>query len=305
MRARLNAVPFFCVYYPVSRLQPVDRPLTGRHVFPRHASLLLVSVGLLLLLVIFSTSCIAGQDSGEEAEARYQDGSYAARYRYYDGDGYRPVLQLTIVEGKIDAVEFTEIGIDGTAKALDPAYQTAMAAESPTYPSVYTAALERALLERQEAPVDAVSGATESSQRFNALARAVLRNAVKGDSSVAVLPMDETYTAAGGRDAEGWTGTISITYRRGRIENVEYDEVFFAAGGVVARKSNDRAYAERYEAVAGVTPTEVFELLEANLEQTGAPGQVDVVTGATESSRRFVALAREALSLRFGPDGIP
>ncbi len=264
---------------------------------------LLRSAACLLLLLI--VSCSAREDAGGQAEPRYQDGSYAARYRHLDADGYRPVLQLTVVDGKVKAAEFNEIGIDGTAKALDPAYQTAMAAESPTYPSAYTAGLEQALLQEQEAPVDTVTGATKSSRRFNALARAALLKARDGDSSVAVLPMDETYTATDGRDAEGWTGTISVTYRRGRIEEVEYDEVRFAGGGVAARKSSDRAYAERYEAVSGVIPKQVFELLEADLIRTGSPDQVDVVTGATESTNRFVALARRVLNVRFGPVGAP
>lgn len=259
---------------------------------------------LLAVLLVLPTSCVRDDDAGRPA-ATYRDGSYAARYRYFDAEGFRPVLQIAVVEGRIVAAEFEEIGSTGTVKSLDPSYRLAMEPVAGTYPGRYSTLLEAALLEAQSAPVDAVAGATESSVYFNELARAALENARIGNPAVAVLPMDETYRVEDAPDADGWAGTLTVRYRRGDIVQVEFDEVRRQGGVVVARKSTDRAYTERYEAVSGLMHREVFELLEDVLEERNRPDLVDTIAGATLSSNRFRRLAIEALAIRFGSEGLP
>ncbi|MFP4442275.1 MAG: FMN-binding protein [Spirochaetia bacterium] len=93
-------------------------------------------------------------------------------------------------------------------------------------------------------------------------------------------------------------GHIEITFEDGEMADVEYDEVKKEGRKVIARKTEDDNYAERWETKSYITPEEAYDELEERLLTAEIPSGVDAVTGATGTSTRFVQLAQRALAKR-------
>lgn len=102
---------------------------------------------------------------------------------------------------------------------------------------------------------------------------------------------DGTFNAEGEPDERGYTGQIEITVEGGEITTVDYDEV--SEDGTA--KSEDDEYAEKYKAVSGFTPAEVYEQLKADLMEKQDPNAVEIISKATISSEQFKTLAQEAM----------
>ncbi|GAB6086796.1 FMN-binding protein [Alkaliphilus crotonatoxidans] len=102
---------------------------------------------------------------------------------------------------------------------------------------------------------------------------------------------DGTHTAEGEPDERGWKAMIEITVADGRITEVNYEEEN-EEGNL---KSEDEEYNQRWEEASGVSAPEAYEQLENSLIENQNPEQVDMVTGATSASEKFVELATEAL----------
>lgn len=93
-------------------------------------------------------------------------------------------------------------------------------------------------------------------------------------------------------DERGWRAEIVIAMDGAEIVAVDYDEF----DDTDQRKSMAEAYAERWmEQVPGMHPARAFKQLEVQLIATNVADEVDVVTGATGTSERFIAIARQAL----------
>lgn len=93
-------------------------------------------------------------------------------------------------------------------------------------------------------------------------------------------PVDGTYTArvdaATAQSAQGWTDTLTITYRDGAIADVDFDS--FDEEG--RRKSS--LSAEEYP--MDPAPKDWMARLEENIKLTDKPQKVAAVAGATQSS---------------------
>ncbi len=101
---------------------------------------------------------------------------------------------------------------------------------------------------------------------------------------------DGTFKAQGkSYDGYGWKGSLSITFEKGAVTKVAYDEV--NASG--ARKSQDTDYLAYYKEQTGVDLNKVYSTLENSLLKGQSPDQVDTVSGATVASQSFKDLARE------------
>jgi major membrane immunogen (membrane-anchored lipoprotein) len=102
----------------------------------------------------------------------------------------------------------------------------------------------------------------------------------------------QTYRAENdGFDEFGWKGQIVITVQGNDITEVQFDEVNQQG----QLKRNDEQYTAQMQASSGITPAEASDRLVEQLVQKDSPDQVDVVTGATGTSQRFIELARQAL----------
>jgi major membrane immunogen (membrane-anchored lipoprotein) len=224
----------------------------------------------------------------------YKDGTYSASYDYLDGHGWKPFLDLVIKNGKITEVNFDYTNIVGEFKTKDKNYEAAMNKVNGTYPALYCPELGKRLLAKQALPVDAVTGATGSSANFNALAAAILAKAATGDTARIVLPMNDTYSATDKPDERGWAATIKLTFENNKIVKVVYNE----ADKDKKLKTEDVAYNTNMKKKSGISWNDAITRLQDNLVAVQSPDQVDVVSGATGTTKRFVDLARAALAQR-------
>jgi len=92
-------------------------------------------------------------------------------------------------------------------------------------------------------------------------------------------------------DARGWRPELEIQVRGGMVVTANFDYVNLEG----AYKSQDIEYAASMSSVAGITPQEAFEALITDLIEYN-DGNVDTVTGATSSSRKFREMAQAALA---------
>jgi major membrane immunogen (membrane-anchored lipoprotein) len=244
-----------------------------------------------------SQSKTAGQASSAAA-AQLQDGTYLATYANLDSHGWQEFLQVKVQGHKIAAATFDAINAKDQLKTKDPNYNATMKKVTGTNPDAYTKALDGKLLSTQTLPVDAVTGATESSKDFNELAAKIEAAAKSGDTAPVVLPQNTTYTAQGKASQYGWAPYLAVTFLNGKISSVKMDQVKMVNGKVTDRQSTDTSFQAQYKKGTGKEITAVFEQLDQQLLQTGDPSKVDVVSSATEVSNYFKELAGRILAER-------
>jgi major membrane immunogen (membrane-anchored lipoprotein) len=88
-------------------------------------------------------------------------------------------------------------------------------------------------------------------------------------------------------DAHGWKEFVTIYVNNGRIVTVEYNAK--NESGFI--KSWDPDYVRKMNAANGTYPDEYTRIYADALLQSQNPGEVDVLTGATESWHSFKQLA--------------
>jgi major membrane immunogen (membrane-anchored lipoprotein) len=89
----------------------------------------------------------------------------------FDEHGWQGRIAVTFADGKIQSVVFEELNKGGRAKSRDAAYARQMEPTSGTTPARAIAELQRRLVAAQDPQqVQAVTGATATSQRFQKLA---------------------------------------------------------------------------------------------------------------------------------------
>lgn len=134
---------------------------------------------LSLLTALALTAC--GKQAG------LQDGYYTARMSEFS-HGWKEYITILVKGGSIVSVEYNAENASGFIKSWDNAYMQAMLHSQGTYPNEYTRYYANQLLEGQgEADIDAITGATSSYGSFQMLVQAVLEQARRGDSSIALV----------------------------------------------------------------------------------------------------------------------
>lgn len=244
----------------------------------------------LVLVLTFVLSLSIGMTSFAKT---YVDGSYKATYDFLDGHGWKPTLTVTIKGDKITAAVYDAVNAAGKLKSKDAGYNKAMLAVNKTSPSIYSLALAKAFVKGQAvAKVNVVSGATTSSNEFKALATAALANAKKGVKKVAILKMNDTYTAQEAAfDSRGWKGQVALTYNNGKLVKVDFD--YLDKDG--KRKSENAEYNKAMKDGVGISAKEAIDKLAANYLTKKS---VDVVSKATTTSDQFKTLVAQAAAMR-------
>lgn len=92
-------------------------------------------------------------------------------------------------------------------------------------------------------------------------------------------------------DERGYVATVKITVTGGNIAKIDYNE---AKGS--SSKWQDKSYNESMKKISGISWAEAVQTLENDLIKKQATDKLDVVSGATELTERFKALANQALS---------
>ena len=137
-------------------------------------------MGLSLLLTASLLPSCGGQ-------TELQDGYYTAQAAAFS-HGWKEYVTILVKGGAILSVEYNAENASGFIKSWDNAYMQTMLHTNGTYPNEYTRYYANQLLEGQgEGGIDAITGATSSHSSFQILAQAVLEQARKGDSSIAIV----------------------------------------------------------------------------------------------------------------------
>ncbi|MEX0982370.1 MAG: hypothetical protein WD577_14920 [Bacteroidales bacterium] len=123
----------------------------------------------------------------------YVDGNYSATYNELDGHGWNAFVEFTLTEDVISDVDFDYLDADGNRKSEDSAYNANMLKiKGITNPETYCPAIEAAIANTEIVPdyvfIDAVTGATGSSENANILMEAALEAAVEGQPTNVVIP---------------------------------------------------------------------------------------------------------------------
>jgi major membrane immunogen (membrane-anchored lipoprotein) len=133
----------------------------------------------LLAVAALATTIFVGCGNKEEAaqESGLKDGTYTASSEK-DDKGYTASIEIEVKDGEIATVKYDEVAEDGTSKLDDEEYNTKMKSISGSNPTEAFPALEASLVEKQDAAsVDAVTGATSTSEKFKTLAEEALAEA--------------------------------------------------------------------------------------------------------------------------------
>lgn len=128
---------------------------------------------LSLVLIIAMVMTIVIGCSSDKVE--FEDGVYSAEGAI-DDKGWKPTIIITVEDGKIEDVDYDEVSEDGSKKSDDDEYAKSMKAVSGISPEEAYEQLEDDLESSQTVDkVDAVSGATGSSEQFKNLANEALK----------------------------------------------------------------------------------------------------------------------------------
>ncbi|MBZ4645351.1 MAG: FMN-binding domain protein [Clostridia bacterium] len=230
-----------------------------------------------------------------ESGVSYKDGTYKATYSHLDSHGWRPLVEVTISGGKITKAAMNYAKPDGKLKSDDADYAKNMKAKSGITPAEAYAKMNEDLVAKQDiAKVDVVTGATSSSEFFKELVAKALEKAKTGDTTETVLPMNDTYKAADKPDERGWKAELAVTFKDGKIEKVVYNEV----NDKGEKKRESKEYNDKMKEKSGITAADAQAALENALMKSQDLEKVDVVTGATSTSKRFQELAKQIAAQR-------
>ncbi len=140
----------------------------------------ILSLGLALILFLTTfTGC--GSSGG------LLDGYYTAQAADFH-HGWKEYITIMVKGGSIVSVEYNAENPSGFIKSWDNAYMQNMLHAAGSYPNAYTRYYAGQLLETQnEHDIDALSGATSSYGSFQKLAAAAIKQAMQGDSSIAIV----------------------------------------------------------------------------------------------------------------------
>jgi major membrane immunogen (membrane-anchored lipoprotein) len=104
---------------------------------------------------------------------------------------------------------------------------------------------------------------------------------------------DGTYSAKeAAADKHGYIAEIKIVVKGGAVTKIDYDE----SKGGKSSKWKDTVYNANMKKISGVAWVDAVKILEASLTKKGDAATVDAVTGATDLSDRFKAIAAQALA---------
>ena len=116
------------------------------------------------------------------------DGTYRAEYDKEDSRGWKAFVEVTVEGGQMTTVNFDYINADGAFKSEDADYNAKMKDVTGTNPAEFKVALADSLIATQNpAEVDAVTGATSSSDEFITFTTALMEQMQAGNTDVLVL----------------------------------------------------------------------------------------------------------------------
>jgi len=190
---------------------------------------------LILLLPVLITGCVEKNLINDPATGEITppnnlqpllDGKYTTSTRFYDTRGYAQQLDLNIKNGIITEVTFKEISMnsidrltqEGEAKTWD-------GVGTMTLGSLYYRMYSDLLLTQDPDKIEAISGATQTNERFIELAKAGIEQAVKGNHEPGKIETSDTYIIRSQIDSDGYQGVLTATFKGDTLITLSYDEI--------------------------------------------------------------------------------
>lgn len=247
--------------------------------------------GTVALATVIALGGSLGAVSAEEM--KLQDGEYTA---VTDIDSHGWALKHTIVvkDGKIESSSVDYVNEKGDKKSEDAEYNEKMKAKSGVSGKEAMAKLDAALVEKQSADVDVVTGATSTSNKFKFSAAVLLKAAAEGKTdeiNLDKLPLqDGEYMLETPADERGWMHTFKLVVKDGKITESNYD-MKNAEGKL---KSEDADYNKMMAEKSKVSFADAVKSLNEGLVSKQS-ADVDVVTGATNTSNALKAYAAKLI----------
>lgn len=132
-------------------------------------------VGVLVLAVILTVGCGKTTPSKETTEGKFTNGAHKAELEP-DERGWKPIVEVTVKDGKITAANYDEVNGEGKKKSEDKDYGEAMKGASGVSPTEAYKRLEESLIKEQDVDkVEVVTGATDSSNSFKEVTKKALK----------------------------------------------------------------------------------------------------------------------------------
>lgn len=135
----------------------------------------------LVAATMLSVAVLAGCGSKDAMK----DGKYEVESKA-DDKGYTSSLVIEVKDGKISTADF-DMKNDKGSKKDDEAYNTPYKAASGIDSAEAFEALGKKLVEKQSADIDAVSGATGTTETFKKLAAKAIENANAGKTEKTIV----------------------------------------------------------------------------------------------------------------------
>lgn len=268
-----------------------------------------IDVMLAVAVCLGLSGCSSEETSSipDLAQGPYANGSYEVKMPQYEG-GWQEYGKITVSDGYITAVEYDARNEAGEKKSQDTAYRDSMAAGNAAngLPAVYPEKVYNDLVTAFRAveydlqKVDAVAGATTSSENFKKVMAALMERVENGQTGEITLPLyeDGVYEVEMPEYDNGWKDFVRVTIADGTVDSIVFD----AKNEQGDLKSADEEY--RQSMIAGnvanglpeTYPADYSQKLVENYQQAGSVEEMDGVAGATISSRNFKKLIAHALA---------
>jgi major membrane immunogen (membrane-anchored lipoprotein) len=216
--------------------------------------LLLVS-GLIPLLL---TGCVekelindptTGSILPTENSESLMDGQYSAATKYYDARGYAQQLNILVKNGIITRVNLKEIDKNKaerlTVEGSDKTWSNLAVANLG---ALYLRLYNELMLSQNPDEIDAISGATQTSERYVELSATILDLANKGDHEPIKIDTLDTYSITSAADHDGYQGLLQATFNGPTLVSLNYDEII-TEDGKSKRKSTDSSASTEFNAL--------------------------------------------------------
>ena len=238
----------------------------------------------------------------KEAGADLQDGTYKLEEKN-ENNGYRATFEMTVKDGKITDSKYDNINADGKSKTEDKDYEKNMKDKTKVGPAEFIPELNESLVKAQSASgVEAVTGATHSSQSFQNYAQQLIQAAQAGNTETIEIDngadlKDGTYSLREKNNSNGYHTTFSIVVKDGKVTESKYDNV----NDDGKSKQDDDGYNKSMKEKSGTNPETYIpalneDFVKAMSEDGGSASDVEVVTGATHSTHSFVMYAQQLVN---------
>lgn len=241
------------------------------------------------------SSVVLAEDAKPAATTTFEvkdlkDGEYTA-VSDADERGWKLHHTIVVKDGKVASSNYDYVNDKGEKKSENAEYNDKMKEKTKVSAAEAMKKLDESLV--KDGKADVVTGASHTSEVFFFSTKVLLKQAKEGKTgevNISKLPLqDGEYTLEAPADQRGWTTKFVLTVKDGKVEKADYD--MYKDG---KRKSEDADYNKMMADKTKVSYADaVKKLNEALVKSSNA--NVDVVTGATNTTNAFKTYAKQLL----------